>query len=280
MPLRHPLCVVLDYLGYRLVCMALLPISPATLQYGTRSLNINNGSRSSSHVVMSRNIQAHRTAVITCSDVTMASSVRRLRPPTRSVSSVIAPASVPLASFEDDPSSVRTLVVCACCRDERGMVSTYRYMAFGSGGSTRDARSQSTSTTTTTTHSSASTQSLSLLSSAASNGTSIAKQFSTDAYEFVTETNTTVPITSISTTSTTTTTTDGGATSTLDPYESNLQPHTGSAMTPLLPSTSTASTTTTTTNRMLDDGTAEIVFPGDVECHVGRDGRWAIGDAR
>jgi hypothetical protein len=35
MPLRHPLCVALDYLGYRLVCMALLPISPATLQYGT-----------------------------------------------------------------------------------------------------------------------------------------------------------------------------------------------------------------------------------------------------
>ena len=34
-PLRQPLCIVLDYLGYRLICMALLPISQRSLQYGS-----------------------------------------------------------------------------------------------------------------------------------------------------------------------------------------------------------------------------------------------------
>jgi alpha-tubulin suppressor-like RCC1 family protein len=33
--LRQPLCIVLDYLGYRLICMALLPISQRSLQYGS-----------------------------------------------------------------------------------------------------------------------------------------------------------------------------------------------------------------------------------------------------
>jgi alpha-tubulin suppressor-like RCC1 family protein len=69
--LRQPLCIVLDYLGYRLICMALLPISQRSLQYGSADggrhvLRKHEGiARAAATVARSLYLKSHRAGIPT-----------------------------------------------------------------------------------------------------------------------------------------------------------------------------------------------------------------------